>query len=456
MPTMRSLQFTRIKAVAFLSLTLVIQHARAQDTTRLSILVVGDIMQHDSQIQSAYRSTIKAYDYRYCFQHVASLVEKADLAIGNLEVTLAGTPYKGYPQFSAPDELAVALKNIGFDVLVTANNHSLDRGKKGLERTIRTLDSLGLKHTGTFEDSAARANTYPLKVNAQGISLALLNYTYGTNGIPVPKGSVVNLIDTVQIKQDISRAKAMNPDAIMVFFHWGWEYQSQPNKEQRLLTKMCWREGVQLVMGAHPHVLQPMEWHRDQNQLVVYSLGNFVSGQRTRYRDGGAILNLELEKIVNDSTSTTSIRDVSYDLVWVSTQKPGGYTVLPVKEFEADTLWSGPQSKQMLRTFVSDSRKLFGKYNINVPERARPAIDSACYQIVAFDTTEWQHPSILEFYHARKNKSSMGHSWTLGKFFDLEVAMSALRDIQTRLQPKVVQLWKFEWGMRSEEVVTGQ
>ena len=121
----------------------------AQDTTRLSLLFAGDIMGHDSQIASAYDAKRKVYDYTSCFQFVKPYVDSVDLAIGNLELTLAGPPYKGYPQFSSPDALLTTLKDIGFDVLVTANNHCVDRGRKGLERTITMLDSFKIAHTGT-------------------------------------------------------------------------------------------------------------------------------------------------------------------------------------------------------------------------------------------------------------------------------------------------------------------
>src|SRR5690606_14556216 len=138
------------------------------------------IMGHDSQIASAFDAATKTYDYASCLAYMKPYIESADIAFGNLEVTLAGPPYKGYPQFSSPDALAVALKEVGFDVLVTANNHSVDRGRQGIERTIRVLDSLGIPHTGTFPDEVSRLNEYPLILIKNGFTLALLNYTYGT------------------------------------------------------------------------------------------------------------------------------------------------------------------------------------------------------------------------------------------------------------------------------------
>lgn len=346
--------------------------ACAQDTTRISLLFLGDLMQHDSQINSAYDPSAKLYDYSSCFQFVKPYLSSVDLAIGNLEVTLAGPPYKGYPQFSAPDELALTLKDAGMDVLVTANNHCLDRGRKGLERTIMMLDSLDIIHTGTFRDTVERMNDYPMLFEKNGFSFALLNYTYGTNGIPVTKPNVVNTLDTAVIRKDIIKAKQTSPDAIIVFMHWGQEYQSLPSKAQKDITEFCFRLGAKLVIGAHPHVLQPMEWRKESDQLIVYSLGNFVSGQRDRYKNGGAMLKIDLIKTVQDSVSTTRIDSAGYILEWVyrTANAKKDYYVLPVPSFEQDktTFIKDEASRLAFKTFIEDSRKLFKKHNINLSE----------------------------------------------------------------------------------------
>lgn len=346
--------------------------AQAQDTTRLSLLFVGDVMQHDSQINAAYNPATKSYDYTSCFQFVKPYFESVDLAIGNLEVTLAGPPYKGYPQFSSPDALALGLKEAGMDILVTANNHSVDRGRKGVDRTIEMLDSLRIQHTGTFRDTVERMNDYPLIVEKNGISIALLNYTYGTNGIPVTKPNVVNLIDTAIIRKDILKAKESTPDFIIVFTHWGLEYQSQPSKQQKQLTEFCFQLGANVVMGSHPHVIQPMEWRKDKNQLVVYSLGNFVSGQRDRYKNGGAMVRMDLRKITMDSVVTSTIDSAGYMLEWVyrTADSQRDYYVLPVPTFENDTTGfiKDETSRLSFRTFIDDSRKLLNKYNLNLSE----------------------------------------------------------------------------------------
>lgn len=360
-----------------LLLSLFVTAASAQDTTRLSLLFLGDIMQHDSQIADAYDQRTGKYDYRPCFQHIKPYIQAVDVAIGNLEVTLAGKPYKGYPQFSAPDELLVALKDIGLDVIVTANNHSADRGKAGIERTIAMLDSFNIPHTGTFRGQAEKNRLHPLIIERQGVKLAILNYTYGTNGLPVSKPNIVNMLDTAAIRTDLQKAASLKPDAIIVFPHWGLEYQSLPSKVQKDITKLCFKYGAKLVIGAHPHVLQAMEWHKSQDQLVAYSLGNFVSGQRKRYTDGGAMIRIELEKVsFANGRSATNIHDAGYILEWVyrTNDARRDYYVLPVPDVE-DEPGAFPMdaaSKEAFRTFVADSRLLFKKHNLDVRELDSP------------------------------------------------------------------------------------
>jgi poly-gamma-glutamate capsule biosynthesis protein CapA/YwtB (metallophosphatase superfamily) len=360
-----------IATVALLQFITQANVAAAQDTTHLSLLFAGDIMGHDSQIASAYNASTNTYDYTSCFQFVKPYIESVDVAIGNLELTLAGPPYKGYPAFSSPDALAYTLKESGFDVLVTANNHSCDKGKKGIERTIEMLDSLTLDHTGTFTDEASRLNDYPLILNHKNFKLALLNCTYGTNGIAVPSPTIVNSIDTTQLSKDIAAIADDSVDFIIAFMHWGSEYQSQPNAHQKKITQFLFQKGVQIVIGAHPHVLQPMMYDSVQQQVVVYSLGNFVSGQRDRYKNGGAMARIDLQKVTTDSTHQTSIISVEYILQYVHRDAARDYYILPVPTFENDS--SGfvkeEAAKAMFKTFVDDSRALFDKHNKNVSER---------------------------------------------------------------------------------------
>jgi poly-gamma-glutamate synthesis protein (capsule biosynthesis protein) len=392
-------------------------------------------MGHDSQINSAYDPSKKQYDYSSCFQFVKPYIQAADVAIANLEVTLAGRPYKGYPQFSSPDALAVTMKDIGFDALVTANNHCVDRGKKGLERTVRVLDSLDIPHAGTFKDTAARTKDTPLMIYKNGFSIALLNYTYGTNGLPVYKPNVVNLIDTAVIGRDLKKAKEAKPDFIIVFTHWGTEYQSLPSKFQKDVTEFCFRKGAMIVIGAHPHVIQPMEWRKDRNQFVAYSLGNFVSGQRNRYTDGGSMAYLELQKVrFSTDSAITTIDTAGYYLQWVrrTVDQYKDYYVLPAADGDQKNLTfiKDDAGKEAYRLFLSDSRALSKKHNKNVEEiRETPDPNTTTYRVLFLKTDLKEDPwkiltSQKEYiWGIDKERGPDGKIyWTSGNFSSIEDA----------------------------------
>lgn len=308
----------------------------------LSFSVVGDIMVHQEQLQSAYHPQSNDYDFSPMFSEVKELLSAADFTIGNLETTLPGEKkeYASYPLFGTPDALITALKQAGFDILTTANNHCLDKGKKGLERTVHTLDEQGLLHLGTYATKEEYQNRRILIIEKKGIKIALLNYTYGTNEIAVPAGCVVNLIDKDLIAQDILLARQKGAEVVMVCFHWGEEYQRRPNDFQKDLVAFTFQEGADIILGWHPHVLQPWELKEIKDKagltkprLVVYSLGNFISGQPWRYTDGGIIFNFTLTK---DSSQKVRIEKVHYLPVWVYVERNPSkiqFYVLPVEKY---------------------------------------------------------------------------------------------------------------------------
>lgn len=336
----------------------------AQDTTTVSFVFVGDVMGHDTQINSAYNENTGKYDYSGCFKYVSNIFDDADFTIANLEVTLAGPPFKGYPQFSSPDALAVAMKDAGIDAMVTANNHCIDRRKQGLERTIDVLDSLNIPHTGTFKDSLDKENQRALILEKNGIKVAILNYTYGTNGIAVTAPNVVNYIDEEVIKNDIEKTKAFNPDKIIAFVHWGLEYETSPNQDQIKINKLFKDNGVDVVIGSHPHVVQPIKYTEDE--FVVYSLGNFISNQRTAPRDGGVMVKVELSKTKN----STFVSDAGYYLTWVYTPKINDkkeFYILPVSPFERDALFMNEEANNRLIEYGKEARDIF-KSNVNISE----------------------------------------------------------------------------------------
>ncbi len=336
---------------------------------KIQLLFIGDVMGHDTQINSARIDSSGEYDYYNCFRYIKDDIKAADLAIANLEVTLAGPPYKGYPQFSSPDTLADALTEAGIDALVMANNHCVDRHRKGLERTLKILDQKDIPNTGTFKDSIDRVNRNIMILEKKGFRLALLNYTYGTNGIRVTPPNIVNTIDTAVIACDIRKAQSMLVDKVIVFLHWGWEYHLKPNTEQKKLTNFLWQNGVDIVIGSHPHVVQPIEWIKSdrQNQLVIYSLGNFISNQRTAPRDGGIMAMVELSKD-NDSTY---ISNADFQLTWVYAPVENGkkqFYVLPANRYNDAPYWPNAIARKRMNEYISEARNVFNN-NISVKEK---------------------------------------------------------------------------------------
>ncbi len=361
--------------ILILLMLIAVQVQSQENPTRensLSFLFIGDIMGHDTQIASAFDESTGSYDYASCLEYLTPVIEGVDFAVANLEVTLAGPPFKGYPQFSSPDQLAIDFKKCGIDIFATANNHSCDRRKQGIIRTLDVLDSISMMHTGTYRDNEERAKTNPLIIEKNNIKVALLNYTYGTNGIPVPSPTVVNLIDKSVIEDDIRIARTKSVDKVIIFFHWGLEYQSEPNDIQIDLAGFCLSKGADIIIGSHPHVIQKAIWQNkvnaDSDTLIAYSLGNFISNQRKPRTDGGMLFQFTIEKSGNE----TRVTDAAYHLTWVNKSWKSGKTkfhVLPCAVFEnkSDFFDSSKDFEQM-QSFISESRKLMKSQNINIKE----------------------------------------------------------------------------------------
>lgn len=336
----------------------------------ISLLFVGDAMQHSTQFKAAKQAD-GTYDYKNCFKLIKEEVSSADLAFVNLETTLAGEPYSGYPCFSAPDAFAADLKDTGFNIFQTCNNHSADKGKKGINRTIDVLNKLRIKHFGTYKDSVEKTIFYPFMISQNGFRIAILNYTYDTNGMPVYAPNIVNEIDDDQILQDIEEAKRYNPDIIIACMHWGEEYHRLPGNEQRRLAKLLTDNGVRLVIGSHPHVIQPMEAYKNQNgeieHLVVYSLGNFISNQNDRYTDSGAMVKIILEK----NNNKVSIQECKYNLLWRYRFTENGrknYMIVPSYIYDNNPEMVQPALRSRMQQAFDDARSLLQKHNKNVEE----------------------------------------------------------------------------------------
>lgn len=338
----------------------------------LRLLFTGDIMGHDSQINSAFDVLTGSYDYNPVFKYVRPVLESHDVVIGNLEVTLAGRPYQGYPRFSSPAALASAARDAGIRVMVTANNHSVDRGLAGINSTLDRLDSLGIIHTGTYRSAAERDSVVPCIIEKNGIRLALLNYTYGTNGIKVPYPAVVDHIDRGVIEADIRAAEVAGVDGTIAFLHWGNEYDTLPSGHQKELAQWLFEQGVMMVIGSHPHVIQPAVFTAGEgavgDRLVAYSLGNFVSNQRNRRTDGGMMLSVTLSW----DGGSLRITDSGYILTWVYSPLENGlrrFYILPAATFEENELIPDVvASGSLMKIFLSDSRRLLNYYENGIKE----------------------------------------------------------------------------------------
>ena len=326
---------------------------------KASIVFGGDVMIHLPQITAAKRDT--TYDFAETFRHIRPFLERSDLAIVNLETTIsADGHYSGYPLFAAPAELAYDLKESGVDVVTLANNHICDKGAEGITATVNTLEKAGLRYTGAFADSASYASLNPLKTEINGIRFAILNYTYGTNGMPVPEGCIVNITDTATITSDLSKIDKANTDHIIVCFHWGLEYSRTPTVNERELASWCRDQGIDIVIGIHPHVIQPLEASCDTSgeitSITAYSLGNLVSNQRKRYTDGGMLLRLD---IIHTDSLPANI-EAGYMLTWTHISYSNGlkhYHILP-SHIADTTLKEGSTARTAYDTFINDSRTL--------------------------------------------------------------------------------------------------
>lgn len=315
-------------------------------------------------ISDAKASNGGRYSFDRLFSKVTPYLKQADVTIGNLETTFSGkirpvglrNKKTGCPLFSCRDELAPALHKAGFDVVTTANNHCMDTGSGGLSRTLRILDQHGIRHTGTFR-SFQESRKF-LIMNIKGIKIGILSYTRGTNGIPVPstKPWMVNRIGSRKMLRDLRRLKR-KVDLVIVCLHFGREYHTAPDKEQKRLVRLLFKHGAQLILGSHPHVLQPMAL-RGNRKLVIYSLGNFVS---TRLKNNpltqsSIILNIDVKKTGNGKTI---IKGVHYLPVWVRRSVEGNRKITEViPNGTKEDLSIPPVESKLMKRMLSHTRKI--------------------------------------------------------------------------------------------------
>lgn len=297
----------------------------------LSILFMGDVMQHRQQIHSALipgadSMQSSSYDYSSYFTHVQHFIDEADFTVANMEFCLGGPPYTGYPSFSAPEALAEEAAEAGIDLFLCANNHICDKGRRGLVSSLEKYGKIGVPVTGVYRDSLDEQKHNPYIAELGGVRVAFINFTYGTNGIRVPEPFIVNMMDKEKVREAFVMAREKEADIIIALPHWGQEYTTVPDSRQREWAEFLLECGADAVIGSHPHVVQPVEFP------VAYSMGNFISNMSLRNTELGLMMIL---RIAVTSYGDSYVAGLEAVPVWCS--RPGGYgdgyTVLPVREF---------------------------------------------------------------------------------------------------------------------------
>lgn len=355
--------------ILFSLLSFITGAATPGESQRAELLFVGDAMQHQAQLDRAKELGGDSYDYSDCFTLIAPEVTAADYAVCNLEVPLGGGPsYSGYPCFSAPDSYAKALKDAGFDLFLTANNHCLDRRDKAARRTLVALDSLGVDHIGTFHDSAQREKLVPFIKDINGIKFGFLNYTYGTNGIEPVDGMEVALIYRPRMAEEIKKTREAGAEIVVVTIHWGVEYVLLQNKNQEDIAQFLTDQGVDLIIGGHPHVIQPMKVVRNEKEskdvLVVYSLGNFISNMKTADTRGGALVRAVVER---DADGVARFKHADYDTFFSAKPAGGESNFKVIPSWMPEKIPVGQKAHWEL--FDRGAQRIFDKHNVNVPRR---------------------------------------------------------------------------------------
>lgn len=281
----------------------------------ITLSAIGDILIHDRVYEVA--ETDEGYDFMPFLEQVAPYLDDTTITFANQESIMGGEEMglSNYPAFNSPYEVGDALKEVGVDIVSMANNHTLDRGEEAIQNAINHWDEINMLYTGAYRDQADRDEIRIIDTK-EGISVAFLAYTYGTNGITVPSGKeyLVNFIDEETMETDIAQAKE-KADVVILSLHFGNEYEPLPSQEQQDLVQFAADKKVDIVLGHHPHVLQPIEWVKgteDNETLAIYSLGNFLSGQEGLDRQIGGILKCTITKVNEDGEEGIDISAVKF------------------------------------------------------------------------------------------------------------------------------------------------
>ncbi|MBE6250202.1 MAG: CapA family protein [Bacteroidales bacterium] len=329
----------------------------------MTICVLGDMMMHTEQIDNAGRRDGE-HNFDTYFKYIGGRIRSADLAIANMEFTLAGKPYTGYPSFSAPDSFARHLADCGFDVFLTANNHILDKGCQAAERTLKQYRHLGVRYCGTALDEEDMRRTTPLIIRAKGITVALINFTYGTNLGADKHWPKVNYMGNRTLIRT-ALEKADSADLTIVMPHWGNEYELQQSEEQKEMAQWLAENGADIIIGSHPHVAQPFEIISGKNVPVAYSLGNAVSNMSAPNTQVGLMTTIT---IVRHTDGDIEVMPLEFTYLWCS--RPGGfcdsYTIIPIQDFIGSReRWIGRWEYDKMMTTYNRVKKIIKIEDIN-------------------------------------------------------------------------------------------
>lgn len=327
----------------------------------VTLHAVGDILVSNSIINDA-RVTDESYDFTKMFENVKPYLQNADLAIANQETVVGGVELglSGYPRFNSPVEIADAVVDTGFHVVTLANNHTLDRDEKGVLMSREYWDTLDILTTGAYVSEEDRNEVRLIEIN--GIQFAVLNYTYGTNGIPIPENKeyLVNLIDEQLIEQDVQKAQLL-ADVIIVALHWGNEYEVMPNEEQKRLAQFISDLGVDIILGTHPHVLQPPAWitrEDGKRTFVAYSLGNFLSSQDQLPRLIGGVIGLDITKVEKEDQVDIELSNPTFYATYNYYSNWRNFKLYPMDRLNEKLLPNFEQHyeniQQHMRTYIED------------------------------------------------------------------------------------------------------
>ena len=355
------------------------RHKRPYPADTVTVVIAGDIMLHSAQIENCHDryaasdpgadpDESSAYDFSPCLAGIRDILESADLCIANMEFTLAGPPYSGYPAFCAPDSFAGYVADCGVDIFLTANNHILDKGDRGAARTLEVywrMRERGILDTGCFADSLSLEAGYPLIVDVKGLKIALVNFTYGTNVPPGNGFPKVCRMDREEIASAMEKARE-TADIIIALPHWGIEYDLKHSDEQYRMAEFLVRRGADAIVGSHPHVVQDtgrMMALDGDHVPVIYSLGNLISNMSAANTQTGLVVTLP---IVRHPDGRATVCPPEYTFTWCSL--PGKLTdahvTVPIEKYEdRRDEWNDPSDYDRMITTFNRILKTSGAVN---------------------------------------------------------------------------------------------